>query len=291
MDQLYLDILERPDVAHYLYRNDGRDFVFLWSSESFDFPSWKLHIPRAIFLSVEGVPIECDDTDFVNDGVDGDGCEHSPSSFQHWKDIIIPGFIEEWSIQRLVSQDRDGSRPLLACYHGSDSTEMSIYKYANTSVRNTITELNYPGLSVGKRFSIVTDYFTRLGLCEFCFAPKGLGYWSNRLYEVIFAGCIPVILSDEIDLPFADFIDWPSMSFKWPTEDFNAMPYEYVRRLEVVALSQSERITKMRSQLRASRCWLNYHSEDPECSPYLAITRSLAKKKAAFPAYSGHFWG
>ena len=27
------------------------------------------------------------------------------------------------------------------------------------------------------------EYFDRIGDCHFCFTPKGLGFWSNRLYE------------------------------------------------------------------------------------------------------------
>eukprot|EP00397_Hematodinium_sp_SG-2012_P032103 GEMP01034149.1.p2 GENE.GEMP01034149.1~~GEMP01034149.1.p2 ORF type:complete len:265 (+),score=39.97 GEMP01034149.1:54-848(+) len=37
MDQLYLDIIQREDVAPYLHRKQGRDFIFLWSSECYDF--------------------------------------------------------------------------------------------------------------------------------------------------------------------------------------------------------------------------------------------------------------
>eukprot|EP00397_Hematodinium_sp_SG-2012_P038467 GEMP01041849.1.p1 GENE.GEMP01041849.1~~GEMP01041849.1.p1 ORF type:complete len:342 (+),score=44.32 GEMP01041849.1:691-1716(+) len=292
MDQLYLDIIQREDVAPYLHRKQGRDFIFLWSSECYDFLSWKEHIPRSIFLSVEGVPIECDNLDFFNEQHSeefGASCLHCPSCFQQWKDIIIPGFVEQWSINHLMKNDRD-ERDLLACYHGCDSTEMTIYKYANTTVRNTLRSLDYPGLSVGKRFAIVTDYFHRIGMCHFCFVPKGLGYWSNRLFEVMFAGCIPVILSDEIDLPFGDVIDWPTISIKWPTAEFNRKPYEFVMELNRLLSYDRNKVVEMRAKLRSVRCWLNYHSEDPDCSPYLAITRALAKKKIAFPEFAGHFW-
>ena len=76
-----------------------------------------------------------------------------------------------------------------------------------------------PGVSIGRRFPMINDYFQRIGECTFCFIPKGLGYWSNRLYEIIFMGCVPVILSDDIGLPFPHVIPWLEMSVKWPMSE------------------------------------------------------------------------
>ena len=33
-----------------------------------------------------------------------------------------------------------------------------------------------------------------------------------RLFEAIHAGCIPVLLSDEIELPFQDIVSWETFS-------------------------------------------------------------------------------
>jgi len=294
MNAMYLNQLKREDIAKYYKRRDGRDFIFLWSSECYDFPEWDKYVARSVFLNVEGLPIQCDDIDFFNEQNSekfGQHCTHCLWCSHEWKDIIIPGFIEKWSIDRLIARDRD-YRSLIACYHGSDSTEMSIYRYANTTVRNTIQSLNeYSGLSVGRRFPIVTEYFDRIGECSYCFVPKGLGYWSNRLYEIVFAGCIPVILSDEIRLPFPDFIEWEKISLKFPTKDFERDPYHYVQMLHHLYQDKNEEVHRMRVRLRKARCWLNYHSFDPECSPYIAIARQLELKKAAFPKFLGKKWG
>lgn len=33
-----------------------------------------------------------------------------------------------------------------------------------------------------------------------------------RLFEAIYAGCIPVLLSDEVELPFQDIVSWETFS-------------------------------------------------------------------------------
>ena len=165
---------------------------------------------------------------------------------------------------------------------------MKIYQYANTSVRNELQNLaGTPGTSIGPRMPIITDYFDRIGQCHFCFVPKGLGYWSNRLYEVLFAGCIPVILSDGIELPFADFVKWESFSIKWPMADVDSRLLLY---LDGILSTQPEFVEGLHDAVLANRCWFNYLSEDPGCSPYLGILKMLDRRKEAFPKYAGRYW-
>lgn len=42
----------------------------------------------------------------------------------------------------------------------------------------------------------------------FCLCPLGWAPWSPRLVEAVVFGCIPVIIADDIVLPFADAIPW-----------------------------------------------------------------------------------
>ena len=50
-----------------------------------------------------------------------------------------------------------------------------------------------------KRYSFL------MGTSHFCLVPKGRGWWTVRLFETFYAGCIPVILSDDQELPFEDY--------------------------------------------------------------------------------------
>ncbi|CAE7661740.1 GUT1 [Symbiodinium pilosum] len=294
MDVFYSQLVK--EQLTYFEDQGGIDHIFLWSSETYDFPSWLDYIPDSLFLSVEARPIECTDFDFFSEETAdnfGAHCQHCYWCFTPWKDYVIPGFVEKWSVDKLRALERPHEqRSYTACYHGADSDALAIYKYANTTVRNDLQTLRgRHNFSIGYRFVRITEYFDRIGDCHFCFAPKGLGFWSNRLYEagdvsqlqppsscteVMFAGCIPVILSDHIGLPFDDFLDWSSFSLKWPMDEVGPALAEH---LEFLLEFHGPAVAEMHRAVVRNRCWFDYNSEDPDCSPYLGILRYLQKKK------------
>eukprot|EP00933_Yihiella_yeosuensis_P015901 TRINITY_DN13730_c0_g1_i3.p1 TRINITY_DN13730_c0_g1~~TRINITY_DN13730_c0_g1_i3.p1 ORF type:complete len:538 (-),score=61.42 TRINITY_DN13730_c0_g1_i3:194-1807(-) len=291
MDAFYKRLVTQ-ELPHFKDQG-GRDHIFLWSSETYDFPSWAEYIHDSIFLSVEATPIECSDFDFFSEETAdnfGAHCAHCSWCFTPWKDLVIPGFVEKWSVRKMQSVDKlFKERSYTACYHGADSDNLAIYKYANATARNDLQTLrDRPGFSIGYRIPRIMDYFNRIGDCHFCFAPKGLGYWSNRLYEVFFTGCIPVILSDDIGLPFEEFLDWSTFSIKWPMKEVGLELAEYLERL-----LQENRplVERMQDTVRRVRCWFDYNSGNPSCSPYLGILRALKIRKAAMPrSRAGKFW-
>jgi len=246
-------------------------------------------------LTVEALPVMCSNNDLWNivteDSEDeGHTCWHCSSCFQPYKDLVIPGFVSQWSMERILASARDlKDRTYLACYHGSDSGMRRMYRYGNATARNHLQELRgAPWTSIGNSFNIASDYFDRIGQCMFCFVPKGLGYWSNRLFEVMFAGCIPVILSDEIGLPFEDVIEWPQMSVKWPMNDVG---YPLLQHLASLASDRLELVKTMHENILKHRCWFDYHRlGDSTCSPYVAILKALLQRREAFPTSFGQRW-
>merc|ERR1712060_1027230 len=69
-------------------------------------------------------------------------------------------------------------------------------------------------LSIGGHLRPVRAYYERIVDCQFCLVPKGVGFTNGRLMESFFSGCIPVILSDAMVVPFQTFVDWPAFSIK-----------------------------------------------------------------------------
>ncbi|KAJ6875981.1 hypothetical protein NC652_035374 [Populus alba x Populus x berolinensis] len=53
-----------------------------------------------------------------------------------------------------------------------------------------------------------TTYCEEMQRAVFCLCPLDWAPWSPRLVEVVIFGCIPIIIVDDIVLPFADAISW-----------------------------------------------------------------------------------
>ena len=63
------------------------------------------------------------------------------------------------------------------------------------------------------------QYVENLRRSVFCLCPRGFAVWSPRLYESIVSGCIPVIIADNIHLPFSfkgSGVDWRDFSIMVP---------------------------------------------------------------------------
>ena len=59
-------------------------------------------------------------------------------------------------------------------------------------------------------------YLAQLSRSRFCLCLRGDTASSSRLFAVIAAGCIPVIISDWIQLPFEELVDYSKFSVMFP---------------------------------------------------------------------------
>jgi hypothetical protein len=77
-----------------------------------------------------------------------------------------------------------------------------------------IQKRNYHVITIIDGHIETSEYIKSIQSSIFALCPEGFLPWSPRLYESIQIGAIPVILADNIVLPFERFIDWRSLSAK-----------------------------------------------------------------------------
>lgn len=264
-DALFLNLID--NLPHFPRRR-GMDHIFIFSDQGFivnfthTFPSWRDSIPHSILLSTEAFTPGC-----------------GPSCFSPWKDVVIPGHIDLDRLRDIRRRNKPSDqRELLLNFHGRLPSTHEYYQ--SNKVRGAIMKLaDHPNVSIG---DFVEDYFDIIGSSHFCLVPVGTSSWTNHLYTSFFAGCIPVILSDNFVLPFQDLIDWPALSIRWPQDQVGEEMYSYL--LELV-YSRHEVVYEMKRRLDAAACWFDFYDFDNPCSPYRGILHTLEQRSKALPRY------
>lgn len=242
LDELYKKIVhELP----YFGASGGRDHIFTFGSgmSANVFRSWREEILESIFLTPE--------TWLFNDfpGI-------KEPCFNTWKDIAIPGYLHRSEIVSLVAASRPlAEREHLAVFLGRTDPSRGPHPTsggAEFDVRGALAKLHDEGkIFVAQNLSF-HDMHATMGKARFCLVPKGKSAWSLRFYEALFAGCVPVVLSDNWELPFEDFLDLPSFVIKWP------MSQTGDEMLETLRQQPDEVVERYMENGRRLRCWYVY---------------------------------
>jgi len=220
----------------HLARRRGADHFFVVAA---NLPSW-VHLEplrHSMLLTVESYQ--------VNNDV--------PRWYSPWKDVMIPGYIDRWRIAAMRSVNKPTEeRGFILVFHGNHPGTHHLYQKFNARVRTRILEAfsGLPDCSVGGH---TQDFFERMGRSHFCLVPRGSSAWTIHLYESFFFGCIPVILSDELEVPFQEVVDWPSLSLKWPEDRVGPELLDHLRAMPLA------RVAEMKRNLEAAACWFDFH--------------------------------
>lgn len=243
IDEIYKEVVQ---ALPYFNASGGRDHIFVFGSGMAQsvFQSWKDYIPQAIVLTPE--------TELFNDFP---WVIEPP--FQTWKDIAIPGSLDLTEVLGLIAQDRPlAARRQLAAFFGRVDLVRGPHPWVGgVDVRREILKLRELPGTEDLRFGDGATHevmHAAYGDARFCFVPRGKSGWSLRLFEVMFAGCVPVIISDKWELPFEDFLDVTRFVIKWPSTQVGPQLLSYLRSLP------NTTVQRYMDEVRRVRCWYFY---------------------------------
>lgn len=249
--------LYRHITTKYSYFNlsQGRDHVWTFS-QGFGakmFGDWRL-INNGIFLVHNG--------QFILD------------EFTPHKDIPIPPDLTGYnfpSVYELAPSERP-KRKWLAHFGGTvvpATLKDERGSFYSKGVRQYIKE----HFSKDKSFRItgtrIDSYINDMMSSQFCLCPEGWHAWNPRPYQAVILGCIPVLLSEEIELAFEDTIDYSKFMIRIRPSD--------VSKLKTILKSiDSSEIEAMQNEME--KVW-QYFSYGPKgLAPYM-ILDALGRKK------------
>ncbi|XP_026393202.1 probable glucuronoxylan glucuronosyltransferase F8H [Papaver somniferum] len=257
----------------YFRLSGGRDHIFVFPSGAgaHIFRSWPKYLNRSIILTPEG-----DRTD-----------KRDTSAFNTWKDIIIPGNVDDSMTSygaSLVNPLPLSKRKFLANFLGRVQGKIGRIKLVELA-KNFPDKLESPELKFsGPEKLGRKEYFEHLRNAKFCLAPRGESSWTLRFYESFFVECVPVILSDQVELPFQDVVDYSQISIKFPSTHIGPQLLEYLESIP------DKEIDAMIARGRQIRCLYAYGPETEPCSAFVGILWELQKRVRQFHQSTETFW-
>ena len=174
---------------------------------------------------------------------------YSPS-----KDIVVPVFAPpvKWGQSPWVSAGAGRRavrtpRTTLAYFSGNLAINEPL-KYARGirhRLRNTF-QATAGWRLVGKAGA---TYSRDLANSEFCIVPPGGDGWSSRVDDAVRHGCIPVIVMDNVQMPFESLLNYSAFALRVPESD--------VERLDEILRSVDTR-TRRRMRAEMRRIWVRF---------------------------------
>jgi hypothetical protein len=218
------------DAIHHIIHNEpywnrtrGRDHVWAFVHDYGGCLSWHDNLEHIYYRELRN-------SIFLSHNGDLDmGC------FQTYKDLVIPPMS---SNPLVIKEGRGGAdqnatlypkttfayfRGTVKWYHVNDLPALRIQQgYSPTyshGIRQALQKLYRDDPLFAIHEGASDNYPEEIRRSTFCICPRGFAAWSQRLYDSIMLGCIPVVISDQIELPFEDVIDYRKFIVKVDDRD------------------------------------------------------------------------
>ncbi|XP_047983516.1 probable glycosyltransferase At5g03795 isoform X2 [Salvia hispanica] len=154
---------------------------------------------------------------------------------------FLPGYVSHKDASIPQIWPRKGPRPTRP---PSLRRNLAFYAGAmNSRVRESLVKTwgNDSEISV-HRARLKTPYSESLLRSKFCIHAKGFEVNTARIGDALYYGCVPVVLADHYDLPYADILNWESFSVVLSASDIPIMKrvlLEMIRSGEYLRLQEN----------------------------------------------------
>ncbi|KAL3819595.1 hypothetical protein ACJIZ3_005500 [Penstemon smallii] len=187
------------------------------------------------------------------------------------KDVIAP---YRHVIESYVDDSSDfESRPTLLYFQGA------IYRKAGGVVRQELYYMLKDEKDVHFAFGSVQSGGIRnasqgMHSSKFCLNIAGDTPSSNRLFDAIASHCVPVIISDEIELPYEDVLDYSEFCIFVPTSD--ALKEKFL--LNLIRKISKKEWTRMWRRLKEVEHFYEYQYPSKENDAVQMIWQAISRK-------------
>ncbi|KJE97804.1 hypothetical protein CAOG_07898 [Capsaspora owczarzaki ATCC 30864] len=156
-------------------------------------------------------------------------------------DFVIPGSADYIFGKFMdVSQKIEEERPMLFLYLGG--TSLGDQRQALGRLRKLVQGDSEQAAFFRDKVLIANKiddpvpelYSLRIQNFTFCAAPHGTSPWTQRFYDSLISGCIPVQFDRRFRFGFYDHIDWDSIVVRYPTSQLDSFSFlEYLYKLSL----------------------------------------------------------
>jgi hypothetical protein len=258
----FADVMKIVSAEPHWKTSAGRDHIFVFGQGrgANQGNLWNKYGPligRSIFLGVEAKP-------FGN-----------PAAFDPRKDIVIPGYTPWLELISEVNA-QEVSKDIFIHFRGRCWGPVRRRLFATVRPQKDILITDDCSFSLGGEGRRADprhayEYYREMKRSLFCLCPAGWTPWSNRFYESILVGSIPVIIPGDFTPPFADLIDYRKFTV--------TISEDQIPELESTLRKIPEReVHSMLAELKKVRHHFVYHAEPQSDDAFDMILRTLAGK-------------
>jgi len=139
-----------------------------------------------------------------------------------YRTVLIPYYVNNPLIAQFDMKSAPRERSILLSFFGTSrggSPKKNVVRRPLKELLIRCNDCEY--VELRNRFSLAEmDTAAKTYIrSKFCVIPRGDVPNSKRLFDAIFAGCIPVVVSDDIQLPFTNVIDYSKFLLRFSEAD------------------------------------------------------------------------